>query len=163
MKNLRRAITATADEINRACDTSSRIVNLTASTLSVTEATHDGKVITINRAAGTTITLPAATGSGATFRFVVGTTITSNTGVIQVANASDIMTGTAFFSADTGASVVGWETAGDTDTITFDGTTTGGYKGDFVEIIDIASNLFFVKILGSATGTEATPFSAAVS
>jgi hypothetical protein len=52
--------------------------------------------------------------------------------------------------------------AGSDDTITWNGTTTGGYVGDMIEIEDIASGLFQVKVLGKATGTEATPFSAAV-
>ena len=43
------------------------------------------------------------------------------------------------------------------------GSTTGGIAGDIVELEDIATNLWSVKVLGSATGTEATPFSAAVS
>ena len=33
-------------------DASSRIVNVTAATLTVTQAAHDGKVITLNRAGG---------------------------------------------------------------------------------------------------------------
>lgn len=141
----------------------SKIVNLTASTLTVTADAHDLRTVTINRAAGSTITLPAATGSGAKFRFIVGTTVTSNGVIIKVANATDIMTGTALLLQDSADTVVGFETAADTDTITLDGSTTGGIKGGVVEIEDIASGLFFVRVLGSATGTEATPFSATVS
>ena len=32
---------------------------------------------------------------------------------------------------DSGDTVVGWETASDSDTITMNGTTKGGIKGDF--------------------------------
>ena len=42
----------------------SSIVNVTASTLTVKPQLHAGKTITLNRAAGVTCTLPAATGSG---------------------------------------------------------------------------------------------------
>ena len=55
-------ITATTAEINRAADTSARIVDCTAATLTLAEATHDNKVVTFNRAAGCTVTLPASTG-----------------------------------------------------------------------------------------------------
>lgn len=155
------SITATASEINRIADTSARIVDATGSTLAVTEASHDGKVITLNRAAGIAVTLPAATGSGTKLKFIVGTTVTSNTTTIKV-TGNDTMTGVALMCADGGNTINGWETASDSDTITFDGSTTGGIKGDAVELIDIATDLWYVKIIGSSTGSEATPFSATV-
>lgn len=117
----------------------------------------------INAAAGLTLTLPAATGLGDRYMFVVGTTVTSNSVVIQVANADDTMTGLAVSAADGGNTVNGWETAGTSDTITLDGSTTGGIKGDRIELVDAADNTWSVLIHSSSTGTEATPFSAAVS
>lgn len=153
-------VTATAAEINRAADVSSRIVNVTAATLAVTEVAHDGKVITLNRAAGITVTLPAATGSGTRLLFVVGTTFTSN-GVIQV-TGDDTMTGNALLAQDAADTAVMFEAGATADTITMNGTTTGGLKGDRVELIDIAADLWSVHYVGAATGTEATPFSAAV-
>lgn len=155
-------VLATAAEINRACDLSTRIVNLTDATLAVTLADHDGKTIVVNRAAGSVLTLPAAAGSGARLRIVCKTTITSNALTVQVANASDIMQGVAILAADGGSTSVMFETAADTDTISGNGSTTGGIKGDMIELEDVATNLWQVKVIGSATGTEATPFSAAV-
>lgn len=154
-------VTATAAEINRAADASGRIVNVTASTLTVTETTHDGKIITLNRAAGIAVTLPAASGSGTKLLFVLGTTVTSNSTTIKVVG-DDIMTGSCVVLQDAADTLVGFETASDSDTLTWNGTTTGGIKGDSVELIDIAADLWFVKVLQSATGTEATPFSATV-
>lgn len=156
------AISASAAEIDRACDVSARIVNLTAASLALTELTHDGKVITINKADGTAITLPAATGSGAKFTLVIGTTITSSSTTIKVVG-NDIMTGVAVIANDTDASSSLFETAADSDTITLNGSTTGGIKGMIIELIDIAADTWLVKVLGSATGSEATPFSATVS
>ena len=154
---------ATTAEINRTCDVSTRIVNVTASTLTVTEALHDNKIVTLNRAAGITTTLPAATGSGAKFRFLIGTTVTSNTTVIKVANASDAFQGFSQIVSDDTAAVKGFiATAGTDDTITLNGTTTGGYVGDIIEVQDVATNRFQVQVTGKATGTEATPFSATV-
>ena len=142
---------------------SSRLVNLTASSLTLTEAAHDGRVITVNAAAGSALTLPAATGSGFKCDLILGTTVTSNTTTVKVADATDIMTGVAIVAQDAANTGVLFETAADSDTITFNGGTTGGIKGDRVELIDIASNLWYVRVTGSATGTEATPFSATVS
>lgn len=154
-------VVATAAEINRACDASSRVVNVTAATLTVTEAEHDGKVITLNRAAGVAVTLPAATGSGMKLLFIVGTTVTSNAITIAV-TGDDTMTGLATLGQDGGDTAVVFETAADSDTISFDGSTTGGVKGASVELIDIAADLWWVRVRSGATGTEATPFSAAV-
>ena len=160
--NIMDGVLATAAEINRACDTSTRIVNVTTTPLAISEATHDGKVITLNKADGIAVTLPAATGSGIKLNFIIGTTITSSATTIKV-TGNDIMTGNAIVCNDSDNSVSGFETAADTDTISFNGSTTGGIKGDLVELIDIAADLWFVKVRGSATGSEATPFSATVS
>jgi hypothetical protein len=144
-------------------EANNRLVSLTAATLTVTQELHDGKTIVVNRAAGSTITLPAASGSGAKYRFFVLATITTPSLIIKVANASDTMEGHAIQGADGGSTVNLWEAGGTSDTITLNGTTTGGIKGDMVEIEDIATNIFYAKVVGSATGTEATPFSATVS
>lgn len=139
-------------------------VAVTGSSVTITQAAHAGRVVNLSRAAGIAVTLPAASGSGSVYRFVIGTTITSNSTTIKVANTSDAMQGFSMIvSDDAGGPVKGFiAAAGTDDTITFNGTTTGGYIGDTVEIIDIATNVFQVRILGKATGTEATPFSATV-
>lgn len=146
-------------------DSGSRLV-AGGSALTLTQASHDGKVIQLDTAAGTTITLPAASGSGVRFRFVITTVATSNSHKIQVANASDTMTGMILaVSDDAGFPVKGYTadaTAG-ADTITLNRTTTGStVKGEWIEAIDIAANKWAVSGMIASTGTEATPFSAAV-
>lgn len=138
-------------------------ISVTSSTLSVTKRNHAGAVLVANRAAGITATLPASDGSGARYEIVVGTTITSNNLIVQVANASDTITGVALFSSDNAAdATVSFETAADSDTITMNGSTKGGIKGDRIILTDIAANLWHVQIVAAATGSEVTPFSAAV-
>lgn len=137
-------------------------ISVTASTLTVTAAAHANATIVLNRAAGITCTLPAASGSGFKYTFIVGTTVTSNSDIIRVANSSDVMTGVAINAADGGDTAVMFETAAASDTITLNGTTTGGVRGDRVEVEDIAANLYYVRVIGSASGAEATPFSATV-
>lgn len=145
------------------------VVNCTAATLTVTEALHAGRTITLNLAAGIVVTLPAATGTGNKYRFVVGTTFTGAAS-IKVASGTDYMIGVATLFQDAGDTVVGFATANtgtvatESDTITLfsAGNTTGGFKGAYVEVEDIASAVFAVKYVSDAAGTEATPFSAAV-
>ena len=132
---------------------------ITATPLTARTDVHAGSVTLLDRAAGITTTLPAATGSGATYLFVVKTTASGGSYIIQVANASDVMTGTATLLADGGDTVVAFATAASSDTITLNGTTTGGIAGASVEVIDVATNLYWVRVLSDASGTEATPFS----
>jgi hypothetical protein len=138
-----------------------KLVSLSAAT-SITRDLHSERVNYINSAAGRAFVLPAATGTGVRYRFVNGATVTSSAHTIKVARAADVMIGKALVCADGGDTVVGFECAADTDTISLNGSTTGGLKGDFIEIIDVAPNVFFVDLRLSATGVEATPFSATV-
>lgn len=140
----------------------SAVVNATASTLTVTRATHGNRVITLNRAAGIAVTLPVAAGTGAKYTFFCGTTVTSNSTTIKVPDTSGTMSGICITLQDGGDTMVGFETAADTDTITWNGTTTGGVLGDSVDLIDVAANKWLARVFQSSTGTEATPFSATV-
>ena len=118
--------TATATEVNRTCDVSGRLV-AAGGTLAVTEAAHDGKTILLDTAAGSVCTLPAATGSGARFRFVISVIATSNSHIIKV-TGNDVMYGMAIALQDGGDTMVAFETAVDSDTITLNRTTTGSTK-----------------------------------
>jgi hypothetical protein len=155
-------VTATAAEINAAADASSYLVDATASTLTLSAATHGNKLVKLNRAAGIAVTLPAASGSGVRFKLYVGTTVTSNTSTVKVANASDTMVGFVHQFADGGTTANFYEIGSTTDTITMDGTTRGGIIGDVIDICDVATNLWLVEVRQSATGVEATPLSATV-
>lgn len=124
--------------------------------------THSEVLNTISAAAGLTLTLPASSGSGDVYRFYVNTTVTSNSVVIKVANSTDVMVGNAISAADAGNTLNGWETASTDDTITLNGTTTGGVTGDFITLEDGVSGKWSVRMVSSSTGTEATPFSATV-
>jgi hypothetical protein len=132
---------------------------VTAATLAVTADAYNGQTINLSRAAGITVTLPAATGTNAVYKFVATTAVTSNGYIIQVANATDTMNGLASVGGTT-ASVFGTLPA--SDTITMSGTTTGGLVGSYVQITDIASGEYLVSAALVGSGTPATPFSAAV-
>ena len=144
-------------------------VVLNTSVLTLTAATHANVPLILTRAAGVVATLPAASGSGNNYKFYVDTTVTTNAYIINVANATDVMTGVAFGSDDESAlagtptAIDMWVAGATSDTLTMDGSTRGGLKGNYVEILDIAAGLFHVKAVLTQTGTEVTPFSAAVS
>jgi phage terminase large subunit-like protein len=132
---------------------------VTASTLAVTKALYNGQTINLSRAAGITVTLPAATGTNAVYTFVVSTSVTSNNNIIKVANSTDVMNGSAAIGGTT-AAVFGTLPA--SDTITMNGSTTGGLVGSYVQITDIATGVFLVRASLVGSGTPATPFSATV-
>lgn len=156
------AVLATADELNRATDVSTRIVSTTAATLAITLAAHDSKIVVLASTHTQTLTLPAATGTGARFRFVVSTTGTDGSKVIKVANTADVMTGVTASHSTATNEVSSFLTSATSDTITLNNTTTGGITGTAVEVIDIATGVFAVKVDAAASGTIATAFSAAV-
>ena len=144
------------------------LVTLTADT-TITNAAHAGRILLMGEVGGdasATFTLPAATGTGAEFKFIVSVVNTSNY-VIQV-TGDDTIDGSVVVTNDSTdggtASLISWPTVAASDTITLNGTTTGGVNiGDYILLTDIATDQYSVSGLLNASGTEATPFSAAVS
>ena len=144
------------------------LVTLTADT-TITNALHAGRILLMGEVGGdasATFTLPAATGTGAEFKFIVSVVNTSNY-VIQV-TGDDTIDGSVVVTNDTTAggtaSLISWPTVAASDTITLNATTTGGVQiGDYVLLTDIATDQYTVSGLLNASGPEATPFSAAVS
>jgi hypothetical protein len=154
-------VNSTAAELDAECDVSTRLVAATAATLAVTAAAHGGRVVLFDRAGGVTATLPAATGTGNVYRFIVKTTLTSN-GIIKVADNTDVMSGALTVTDQAGGGCEQFATAATSDTITLNGTTTGGIAGGLITLVDVATNLWSVSGVTVGTGTEATPFSATV-
>jgi hypothetical protein len=154
---------ATGAEINRVADVSARIVDCTASTLALVEATHEGKIVTLNRAAGVAVTLPVSTGGGAVYKIIVGTTFTGAATVkVPVASVATFI-GTATLYADGGATVVGFAAGGTDDTLTMAAdNATGGIAGAHMVFTDVAVAVWHVAYVSDAAASEVTPFSATV-
>lgn len=155
-------VTATAAEINRAVDVSGRLV-AAGSTLALTEAAHDGKTILLDTAAGSAITLPAATGSGTRFRFVVTVKPTTNQHRISVVG-NDAMLGSVNLLDLDGAAQTAYAAAADSDQFNLNGTTTGGQIGDVVELEDALADRWLVvrgQLTCAAGSNPATPFATA--
>jgi hypothetical protein len=124
--------------------------------------THANNVLNLSAAAGLTITLPASAGTGDMYRFFVLTTVTSNNDIIKVANSTDVIQGTVDMgSSGTVVGIVAGTTT-TSDTITMNGTTTGGIIGSYIELTDASTG--FWQLSGGLvfSGTVATPFSATV-
>lgn len=158
-------VLATAAEINRVADVSTRLV-AAGGTLSATVNAHDGKTILLDTAAGSVVTLPAATGSGAIIKCLVSVTATSNSHIVKVADNDDLITGFMDILDLDAAALSAYKANGtDHDTITMNRTTTGGVIGDYVELQDVAANRWTItrgKLTCVAGSNPATPFSATV-
>ena len=150
------------------------------SSTSLTVADHAGRIVHNNAAGAVTYTLPAINANsdsavagpgadlnnlsniGATFEIFASITKTGSL-VVQVANSNDVMVGGAKFIDDTSDNMVGFETASTSDTITLNGSTTGGVTFSKITCTAISSTQWKVDVESGCTGTPATPFSAAVS
>jgi len=162
------AVTATAAELNAAADISAgAAVAALGDTLTVTAALHAGKVIAFGKTDGTEVTLPAATGTGNVYTFVIAVAATSSANMIKVANVTDVMNGSLNIQADDDAdgTLKCWMAEVDDDTMSFAGAaTTGGIVGGRITCIDYAAGFWSCTAFTiSSGGSEATPFSATVS
>ena len=147
--------------------------------VALTVATHSGRIVHNNAAGAVTYTLPAINANsdsavagpgadlnnlsniGASFEIFASITKTGDF-VVQVANANDVMVGGAKFIDDSSDNVVGFETVAASDTITLNGSTTGGVTFAKITCTVISSTQWKVDVESGCTGTPATPFSAAV-
>ena len=146
---------------------------------SLTVATHAGRIVHNDAAGAVTYTLPAVNATadsavggpgpdinnlnnvGATFTILNSITKTGDL-VVQVANSTDVMSGGAFFIDDSSDNVVGFETVAASDTITLNGTTTGGVTHATIVCTVLATGLWTVSVRTGGTVNLVTPFSAAV-
>lgn len=133
-----------------------------ATVLAVTRAAHAGRTVTLSSTTPIAITLPASAGTGAMYRFQMQAAATTTAHTIKVANTADIMQGVSWCLTTSSANVVGYKATATDDTISLNGTTQGGVVGDIIELVDVKTGFWSVKIFASPTGATATPFSATV-
>lgn len=141
------------------------VVDTTATVLALTAALHANKIVTVSSTAPIAITLPASAGTGNRYRLNIRVLATTTGHTIKVANTTDVMSGLVFGHltvSTTVGTVVSFKATATDDTITINGTTQGGVVGDIIELTDIKTGFWEVKMRTSPTGTHATPFSATV-
>lgn len=156
---------ATALELNRIADLSTRVVALTptaAQTITLDDATYSDKIILITTTTVSfNLAIPAFAGTGGRKRVIFGGTLSSATVTITATGAH--LFGAVQQNTDTANGSSGFTTgqinAGGSTIITVDGTTKGGRKGDWIEIEDVAAAHGQIKGCLNASGSEATPFS----
>ena len=159
-------LSADANQINNVVVPAFRFVGA-GSTFSPTVESHDRRTILLDTITGSVVTLPAASGSGAIFTFVVSARPTSNAHLIQAGNATDEFRG-VYIATNVvgGGDLISYpaQDADNYDTVTMNGGTEGGRIGDRTIVQDIAAGIWLLS--GYATGTDplgAGPLSSAVS
>lgn len=153
------------------------VVAITAST-TLNPVSHGGRILTVggSLAANLTITLPAINTSanpsssgpgqdpntlnneGVVYTIWVPTTISTSSLKIGT-NGTDKFVGTIFgVDTDSSNALVAYTAGATNDFINFNGTTTGGVAGTWVQIVAIAANKYVVNGIALGSGTVATPF-----
>ena len=131
-------------------------VDATGATVTLTAA-QNGAIVLLDRAAGTTVTLPAAV-VGTKFTFIVKTVATSNAHKIITSAGTIFLTGGINF--DKSLTVTRYD--GDNSTnvsLNLNGTTTGGATiGDTFTMVCVTATSWTVEGTVTASGTLATPF-----
>jgi hypothetical protein len=124
-----------------------------------------GVTYLLSVAAGSVLTLPAATGSGIRIKVVVSTTATSNAHKILTSPITDLLIGQAVGATAAGATLkFSAAAAGAFHSIQmpFAGTQpSGGFEGDVFDFTDIAAGKWHVEAMYQAGTTATTPFSTA--
>ena len=153
------------------------VVAVTAS-VTLDPTNYAGRIISVGGtlASNIVITLPAintsanpttsgpgqdpstANNQGVVYTIWVPTTIATSSLKIGT-NGTDKFIGTIFgVDTDTSNALVAYTAASSNDFINFNGGTTGGVAGTWVEIFAIAANKYMVNGIALGTGTVATPF-----
>lgn len=155
----------------------SSIVNITAST-TLSPVAHGGRIITVGGtlAANVVLTLPTINTSanvsssgpgndpntlnneGVTYTIWVPTTIATSSLKIGT-DGTDKFVGTILgVDTDTANALVAYTAGATNDFINFNGTTTGGVAGTWVQIVAIDALKYVVQGVALGTGTVASPF-----
>jgi len=155
----------------------STIVEITAST-TLNPVAHGGRIISVggSLAANVVLTLPTintsanvsssgpgndpntANNEGVVYTIWVPTTISTSSLKIGT-NGTDKYIGTILgVDTDSSNALVAYTAAASNDFINFNGTTTGGVAGSWVQIVAIAANKYMVNGIALGSGSVATPF-----
>ncbi len=155
----------------------STVVEITSST-TLNPVAHAGRIISVGGtlAANVVLTLPAintsanasssgpgndpntANNEGVVYTIWVPTTIAAYSLKIGT-NGTDKFVGTILgVDTDSSNALVAYTAGASNDFINFNGGTTGGVAGSWVQIVAIAANKYMVNGIALGSGTVATPF-----
>jgi hypothetical protein len=153
------------------------IVEITSST-TLDPVSHGGRIISVggSLAANVTLTLPARNVSvnaasagpgpdpntlnneGVVYTIWVPTTISTSSLKIGTDGTDKYVGYVLSIDSDTTDATRGFGAGATNDFINFNGTTTGGVAGTWVQIFAIAANKYMVTGVAVGSGTVATPF-----
>lgn len=114
-----------------------------------------GSLFVLNSADGVEVTLPSK-GRGLFYDFVVGTAVTASDTYKITSQTADKIRGVLVNSKNDTASKAFVATS--SDTITMNGSTTGGLVGAGLRLVCDNDGVWNVFGLNTASGSEATPF-----
>jgi hypothetical protein len=120
-----------------------------------------GSVVLLDRAAGSTITLPTAPVPGTFFEFMVSVTCTSNAYKIITGAGTELLVGSILnCDTDTTDTVAIWKSLVGTSNISvnLNGSTKGGIKGDRLTFTCLNATSWQVTGVINSTGIVVTPF-----
>jgi len=158
----------------------STIVEITSST-TLNPVAHAGRIISVGGtlAANVVLTLPTintsanasssgpgndpdtANNEGVVYTIWVPTTIATSSLKIGT-DGTDKFVGTILgVDTDSSNALVAYTAGASDDFINFNGGTTGGVAGSWVQIVAIAANKYMVNGIALGSGTVATPFATA--
>jgi hypothetical protein len=155
----------------------STIVEITAST-TLDPVAHGGRILSVggSLAANVVLTLPTINTSanasssgpgndpntpnneGVTYTIWVPTTITTSSLKIGTDGTDKFVGYVLSIDSDTSDATRGFGAGATNDFINFNGTTTGGVAGTWVQIFAIAALKYMVSGVAVGSGTVATPF-----
>lgn len=132
------------------------VIDSSAATLTLTAA-QSGSTIQLDRAAGTTVTLPAPV-IGLNYSFLVQTSVTSNNHkVITDAGTTLILGGVVMTeAADTNAGLGALFNGTTHISILMNGTTTGGLIGTAFNMTCVTATQWYIEGIVAGSGTLAT-------
>lgn len=122
-----------------------------------------GQTILLDTASGSVVTLPAATGSGCVYRFLVTVTNTSNDHSVVVVGNDEFVGGLISIgtTADNSDAFTAAD-AGDIDAIQMNGTTEGGLLGTYIIVQDISADNWGLSGIVVSTDASATMLASGV-
>ena len=153
------------------------VVAITSST-TLNPVDHGGRIITVGGtlAADVVLTLPSintsanpatsgpgqdpntANNQGVTYTIWVPTTIATSSLKIGTDGTDKYVGYVLSIDSDTTDATRGFGAGATNDFINFNGTTTGGVAGTWVQIVAVAANKYMVTGVAVGSGTVATPF-----
>ncbi len=149
------ATTGTAAQINTATVSSA----VTAAAGAWTAAANSGAKVNVHTAAaGVAVTLPQATGSGAIYRLAIKTVVATSP-LTVTCFSGDFIAG-LILQCKAATAIAFYVANGTSNTVvSLNGTTTGGFIGDYLEFIDVGANRYNVSGVVQGSGSIATPIS----